>query len=122
MIYLGDQFAFWVFTFVLIGFLTFAIIAARIISAKNPNKIKKTTYECGQDPFSDVRDFKILGIVRYFGYAVLFFALDAFAWVILSAAISLNLNIVSFATVSLYLLIVMTGVVYFIVELKKMVI
>jgi hypothetical protein len=48
--------------------------------------------------------------------------LDAFAWVILSAAISINLNLVSIVTVSVYLLIVLTGVAYFIVELKKMVI
>ena len=106
---------------IMVLFLTSAIILARLFSAKKPNKIKTQTYECGQDPFSDIKDHKFLGITRYFGYAVLFFALDAFAWVILTAGISINLDIVSISTVSIYLVVVLTGVFYFIAELKKMV-
>ena len=122
MLYLGDQLAFWGFAAVLIGFLSLAIVAARIMGAKNPNKIKNSTFECGQDPFSDVRDFKILGITRYFGYAVLFFTLDAFAWIILTAALSVNLSMVSIAYVSIYLVIILTGVFYFVGEIKKLVV
>ena len=46
MIYIGDHLAFWTFASIEIGFLTFAIIVARLISAKKPNKIKTTIYEC----------------------------------------------------------------------------
>ena len=121
LFYLNGGLAFWVFVAVMMLFLTSAIIMARLLSAKKSNKIKKQTYECGQDPFSNVKDHKFLGITRYFGYAVLFFALDAFAWVILTAGLSINLDLVSISTVSIYLVVVLTGISYFIIELKKMV-
>ncbi len=121
MIYIGDHLAFWAFTFIEIGFLLFAIVSAWLISAKRPNKIKKTIYECGQDPFSNASDFKILGITRYFGYAVVFFALDAFAWVVLTAAMSINFTLEAVAVVSVYILVVLIGIGYFLAELRKLV-
>jgi NADH:ubiquinone oxidoreductase subunit 3 (subunit A) len=121
MIYIGDHLAFWLFASIEVGFLTFAIIVARLISAKRPNKIKRTIYECGQEPFGNARDFRILGITRYFGYAVIFFALDAFAWVILTAAMSINFSLETVAIVSVYILVVLVGIGYFLAELKKLV-
>lgn len=121
MIYLGDHLAFWIFAFIEIGFLFFAIIVAWLISAKQPNKIKKTIYECGQVPFGNASDYKILGITRYFGYAVVFFALDAFAWVVLTAAMSISFTVKAIAIVSVYIFIVLIGVGYFLTELRKLV-
>jgi NADH-quinone oxidoreductase subunit A len=122
LIYIGDQFAFWIFALIMIVFLSGAIIAARLLSTKKPNKTKLTTYECGQDPFKEAHDYKILGITRYFGYATLFFAIDAFAWVVLTAAFSIKLNMVAIATVSLYVIVVMVGVFYFLTEMRNLVI
>jgi NADH:ubiquinone oxidoreductase subunit 3 (subunit A) len=121
MLYIGDHVAFWLFASIEIGFLVFAVVVARLISAKKPNKIKETIYECGQEPFGNARDFRILGITRYFGYAVIFFALDAFAWVILTAAMSINFALNTIAIVSVYILIVLIGIGYFLSELKKLV-
>jgi len=121
MIYIGDHLAFWAFASIEIGFLLFAILAAWLIGAKQPNKIKKTIYECGQEPFGNARDFKILGITRYFGYAVVFFALDAFAWVVLTAAMSINFTYEAIAIVSVYILVVLIGIGYFLAELRKLV-
>jgi NADH:ubiquinone oxidoreductase subunit 3 (subunit A) len=121
MIYIGDHLAFWIFTTTEIGFLAVAIIAARLIGAKKPNKIKATIYECGQDPFGAAKDYKILGITRYFGYAVVFFALDAFAWVILTAAMSINFNLQTISIVSVYVAVVLVGIGYFLSELKTLV-
>jgi len=121
MIYIGDHLAFWTFASIEIGFLTFAIIVARLIGAKKPNKIKATIYECGQDPVGEARSYRMLGITRYFGYAVVFFALDAFAWVILTAAMSINFTIETITIVSLYVLVVLIGVGYFLAELNKLV-
>ena len=120
MIYIGDHLAFWTFASIEIGFLTFAIIVARLIGAKKPNKIKATIYECGQDPVGEARSYRRLGITRYFGYVV-FFALDAFAWVILTAAMSINFTIETITIVSLYVLVVLIGVGYFLAELNKLV-
>jgi len=121
MIYIGDHLAFWTFASIEIGFLVFAIIVARLIGAKKPNKIKTTIYECGQAPFGEARDYRMLGITRYFGYAVVFFALDAFAWVILTAAMSINFTIETIAIVSVYVLVILVGVGYFLAELNKLV-
>jgi NADH-quinone oxidoreductase subunit A len=121
MIYIGDHLAFWVFASIEIGFLAVAIIAARLLSAKKPNKIKATIYECGQDPVGEARSYRMLGITRYFGYAVVFFALDAFAWVILTAAMSINFTLETIAIVSVYVLVVLIGVGYFLAELNKLV-
>ena len=121
MIYIGDHLAFWIFTTTEIGFLAVAIIASRLIGAKKPNKIKATIYECGQEPFGAAKDYKILGITRYFGYAVVFFALDAFAWVILTAAMSINFNLETISVVTVYIAVVLVGIGYFLTELKKLV-
>ena len=121
MIYLGDHLAFWTFASIEVSFLVFAIIVARLISPKKPNKIKTTIYECGQEPYGAAKDFKMLGILRYFGYAVVFFALDAFAWVVLTAAMSINFTFNTIAVVSIYVLVVLVGIGYFLAELKKLV-
>jgi NADH-quinone oxidoreductase subunit A len=121
MIYIGDHLAFWAFASIEIGFLAFAIIVARLLSAKKPNKIKATIYECGQDPVGEARSYRMLGITRYFGYAVVFFALDAFAWVVLTAAMSISVTLETIAIVSLYVLVVLIGVGYFLAELNKLV-
>ncbi len=121
MIYLGDHLAFWIFAATEIGFLAFAIIVARLLGAKKPNKIKTTIYECGQEPFGAAKDYKILGITRYFGYAVVFFALDAFAWVIFTAAMSINFSFETISIVSIYVAVVLVGIGYFLNELKKLV-
>jgi len=121
MIYIGDHLAFWTFATIEIGFLFLAIVAARLISAKKPNKIKETIYECGQDPVGAAKDYRLLGIVRYFGYAVVFFALDAFAWVVFMAAISINFSLHAVTIVSAYVLVILIGVGYFISELHKLV-
>lgn len=121
MLYVGDHVAFWLFTSIEIGFLIIAIIISKLIGPKKPNTTKKTIYECGQNPFTPASEFRLLGITRYFGYAVVFFALDAFAWVILTAAFSISFDVKMIATVSFYTLIVLIGIGYFLVEQKKLV-
>lgn len=121
MIYIGDHLAFWIFGFAMTGVLGLLIAVSWLFGAKKPNEIKTTTYECGQDPFGDASDYKLLGISRYFGYAVIFFALDAFGWVVLTAAMSINFSLKTIAIVSVYILIVLIGIGYFLSELNKLV-
>ena len=122
MIYISGDVAFWIFTGIFVAFLSIAILIARLIGPIKQNPIKETIYECGQKPFGSARNFRLTGITRYFGYAVIFFALDAFAWIVLTAAISLVFNSSSVLIVLIYTLIVLVGIAYFLVELKKLVI
>jgi hypothetical protein len=52
---------------------------------------------------------------------VIFFALDAFGWVVLTAAMSINFSLRTIASVSMYILIVLIGIGYFLSELNKLV-
>lgn len=113
--------AFWAFAFIDIGFLAIAIIAARLVSPKKPNEIKVTTYECGQPPFGEARSFRLTGISRYFGYAVAFFALDAFGWMVLTSALSLTITTELITIIAVYTLIIFTGIAYFLHEKEYLV-
>ncbi len=121
MIYLGDYIAFWLFAAIFVAFLSLAIIFARLIGPLKPNPIKENIYECGQTPFGRALNLRITGAVRYFGYAVAFFALDAFSWMVLTSAISTSIRPEAMAISSLYVLIVLVGIGYFLSELRKVV-
>jgi len=113
--------AFWAFAFIDFGFLALAVIAARLISPKKPNKIKVTTYECGQEPYGEARSYKLTGISRYFGYAVAFFALDAFGWIILTSAMSVKITTELITIISIYTFVIFTGIAYFLYEKNNLV-
>ncbi len=113
--------AFWAFALIDFGFLSIAIIASRLVSPKKPNKIKNTTYECGNEPFGEARTFRLTGISRYFGYAVVFFALDAFGWMILTSALSFQVTAELVSIITIYTFIIFTGIAYFLVEKDKLV-
>ena len=113
--------SFWIFAGIELGFLSIAILAARLIGAKKPNETKTTIYECGQKPYGAARSFRLLGITRYFGYAVAFFALDAFAWIILTTAISVSFTLETVSILLVYSLIIALGLAYFLAERKNLV-
>lgn len=118
---LNGSHAFWIFTGVELGFLSVAILAARLISPKNQNETKTTIYECGQEPFGEARSYRLLGITRYFGYAVAFFALDAFAWMIITSAISISYTLETVNVLVVYSVIIALGLAYFLVERNNLV-
>lgn len=116
----GSQ-AFWAFALIDFGFLALAVMASRLISPKKPNAIKNTTYECGNEPFGEARKFRLSGISKYFGYAVAFFALDAFGWMVLTSAISFKITTELVMIIATYTFIIFTGIAYFLIEKDKLV-
>lgn len=116
----GSQ-AFWAFALIDFGFLALAVMAARLVSPKKPNPTKVTTYECGNEPFGEARTFRLTGISRYFGYAVAFFALDAFGWMVLTSALSVTITTELIAIIAIYTFIIFTGIAYFLHEKNKLV-
>ena len=113
--------AFWAFALIDFGFLALAVMAARLVSPKKPNAIKVTTYECGQEPIGEARDFRLTGISRYFGYAVAFFALDAFGWMVLTSAMSIRITVELITIIAIYTFIIFTGIAYFLHEKDNLV-
>ena len=121
MIELGDHLAFWFFTFLFGAFLAVATVISIFIASKRPNPLKASVYECGQKPFGRTHDFRITGATRYFVYAVVFFALDAFAWVVLSVGLSVPLAPLTIRVLVLYVLIILIGFSYLLQHLRKLV-
>ncbi len=113
--------AFWAFVLIDFGFLSLAVMAARLVSPKKPNEKKVTTYECGQEPFGEARTFRLTGISRYFGYAVAFFALDAFGWMVLTSAMSVKITTELVTIIAIYTFIIFTGIAYFLHEKQYLV-
>ncbi len=113
--------AFWAFAIIDFAFLALAVLSARLVSPKKPNEKKNTTYECGQEPFGEARTFRLTGISRYFGYAVAFFALDAFGWMVLTSAISVKVTADLVTIIAIYSLVIFTGIAYFLHEKNNLV-
>ena len=113
--------AFWAFAFIDFAFLALAVTAARLVSPKKPNKIKVTTYECGNKPYGEARTFRLTGISRYFGYAVAFFALDAFGWMVLTSAMSVKITSQLITIITLYSVVIFAGIAYFLYQRNNLV-
>ena len=120
MFQIDGSMAFWLFAVIDFSFLSLAVLASRLVSPKKPNEIKNTTYECGNVPFGEARNFRLTGISRYFGYAVVFFALDAFGWMILTSALSFKITTELISMITIYTLIIFSGIGYFLVEKDKL--
>lgn len=56
-----------------IAFGSAALILSWLIQPKNPNPVKKSTYECGMEPVGDAR---IQFDVKYYMFAILFLIFD----------------------------------------------
>ena len=119
MVHIGGYIAFWLFTALFIAFLTIAILLSKLLAPSKPNPIKKNIYECGQPPFGRALSFRVTGALRYFGYAVVFFALDAFTWIILTSVYAPTP--ITMMAVALYTIIILIGIGYFLSELDKLV-
>ena len=119
MVHIGGYIAFWLFTALFIAFLSIAILTSKLLAPSKPNPIKRNIYECGQPPFGRAFSFRITGALRYFGYAVVFFALDAFTWIILTSVYAPTP--ITMMAVALYTIIILIGVGYFLSELGKLV-
>lgn len=113
--------SFWAFAIIDFAFLALAVLSARLVSPKKPNEKKVMTYECGQDPFGEARTFRITGISRYFGYAVAFFALDAFGWIVFASALSVNISVGLIEIIAIYSFVIFSGIAYFLHEKDNLV-
>ncbi len=115
----SESIAFWLFALLLVVLMVFLVILGKMFSPSKPNPVKTTTYECGQPPMGKAHSFMISGSIRYFAYAVVFFALDAFSWILM--ACSTAVTIVNISLVTIYTLIITLGIIYFLKSLRRLV-
>lgn len=119
MITLNENFAFWLFALLFLIFMVFTVLTAKLLTISKPTPVKTSTYECGQEPVGEAHDFMIAGSLKYFIYAIAFFVLDAFSWILLASA--KVFNVIDIMLVSIYTIIIAIGIVYFLGSLHRLV-
>jgi|Deesub1362B_J571_1020462.scaffolds.fasta_scaffold00004_439 NADH:ubiquinone oxidoreductase subunit 3 (subunit A) len=113
--------AFWLFitSFFITGLLL--PIIAYLLIGRRRGEVREDTFECGQEIDMRPNDVTIVGAMKYFGYAVAFFVLDAFVWILMA---STNLlTSVSLAPlylgVIIYIGIILIGIYFFLQGLEE---
>ena len=101
-----------ILTFIILAivFVIAGILSAKILSPKNPTKEKRTTYECGEDPFGNSR---IRFNIRFYVIALIFIIFDVevvflFPW----AVVFQKRGMATFIEMLVFLLILGVGFVY----------
>jgi len=115
MIILGPYESFWIFIiiFFITSFITVAI--GWILANRKRSKVKYDMFDCGQKPDTTPHKLSIFGSVRYFAYAMAFFVLDAFVWIILSSVYPFKVSGSYIAIYFIiYIVIVLVGLTYYI--------
>jgi NADH:ubiquinone oxidoreductase subunit 3 (subunit A) len=89
---------------------TAAIIAAGILGPKKPNKLKKTTYECGM---KTVGESKIQFRAQYYIFALIFLVFDVETIFLFPWAVAYNqLTLFAVLEAILFILILVGGLAY----------
>lgn len=112
-----DYLKLWLYILFFIASLIAMLALSRFLRPSNPNPVKQSTYECGQTPYGAAHDFMFKGIGRYFIYALIFFTIDSVLWILISYAVA-SKTFLGFLGFVGYLLIVFTGLSYFIKSLE----
>ena len=101
-----------ILTFIILAivFVIAGILSAKILSPKNPTKEKRTTYECGEDPFGNSW---IRFNIRFYVIALIFIIFDVevvflFPW----AVVFQKRGMATFIEMLVFLLILGVGFVY----------
>ena len=107
---LSHYFPILVFMVIAVGIGIAAITIGALFAPHHPDKAKNSAYECGFEPFQDAR---IPFNVRFYLVAILFLIFDLetaflFPW----AVVFRHLGWVGFASMMLFLLILVVGFIY----------
>ena len=116
-----SAYSFWIYALIFALSLVSTVLLSRLLSPRAPNPVKHSIYECGQAPMGRARDFMIAGANRYYAYAVAFFALDAFSWILLTSVLAAvkPTSPIGAALVGIYVFVVLGGLVYFLKSLGR---
>lgn len=92
------------------AFAVAALVLNFILSPKADSNIKNSTYECGMNTFSDA---KIQYNMQFFMYAILFLIFDIETIMLFPFAIIFNkLGILAFIEVTIFVLLLLLGLIY----------
>jgi len=111
--------AFWIYVGLFLIVTDVTIMIGYILARKLPSVVKEATFECGQPEDIHPHETYIRGADRYFAYAVAFFILDAFTWILIAAVKALDIFIFSFLLLALFLGGITTALYYYITRVRE---
>lgn len=111
--------AFWAYIIIFAISTLLTVVLGYLLANRAPNPVKKSTFECGQKEDVHPREIFIRGADRYFAYAVAFFILDAFTWIIIAGVQALNIYLVSGLFMATYLLAIIIVLTYYVLKVRE---
>jgi NADH:ubiquinone oxidoreductase subunit 3 (subunit A) len=110
---------FWTYLFSFVISTAFTIIAGYILATRIPSSMKFDAFECGQPEDILPHQTYIKGADRYFAYAVAFFILDAFTWIIIAGARVLDFYIAAAFFMATYIIALMSALAYYVIKVRE---
>jgi len=115
MFQIGPYEAFWIFVVTFFIASLIVVVLGWILSNKRESDIKGDMFDCGQKPDVTPHEIPIFGSIRYFAYAMAFFVLDAFVWIIISSVYPFKIcSECTSLFFLLYVAIILIGLTYYI--------
>ena len=111
--------AFWIYISIFLVSTLLTIVIGYILANRAPSKVKSDTFECGQEEDIHPHETYIRGANRYFAYAVAFFILDAFTWMIIAGAISISTYLIAGFLISVYIIILISVLAYYVIKVRE---
>ena len=82
--------AFWIYVILFFVSSAATIVIAWLLASRKKEPSKYDVFEAGQKMDVIPNEVGLFGSVRYFAYAMAFFVLDAFVWILLSSSFALK--------------------------------
>jgi len=117
---IGPFEAFWIY--VILFFLTSlgTIEIAWLLSSKRREPEKYKAFEAGQPMDVVPNEVGLFGSIRYFAYAMAFFVLDAFVWILFASLTALRiLSSAAAMALFIYISILLVGLWYYIIRVLE---
>ncbi len=110
---------FWIYVIIFVVSVMGTIEIGYLLSSRSPSKIKRESFECGQEEDIHPHDIFILGADRYFAYAIAFFILDAFTWILIAGTKALDIYIAAGLFMATYLVALMAALSYYVIKVRE---
>ncbi len=82
--------AFWIYIILFFVSSAATIVIAWILASRKREPYKYDVFEAGQKMDVIPNEVGLFGSIRYFAYAMAFFVLDAFVWILISSSFALS--------------------------------
>lgn len=117
---IGPFEAFWIYTILFFVSSAATIVIAWILASKKREPKKYDVFEAGQEMDVVPNQVGLFGSIRYFAYAMAFFVLDAFVWILLGSSSAIqSAGKEAIAYLIIYLIVILTGLWFYLSKIME---